>query len=92
MNKQQIIDKLQSHLVDKGTIYPKWELKEIVESLLAIISDSQKQGEDVSLSNFGRFSIKVHKGRKFHNIHTGCIEYIPGKPIISFSVKKDRRK
>ena len=92
MNKQQVIDKLHKHFIDKGIIYPKWELNEITESFLSIVSESLEQGHNVSLSRFGKFSVKTHKGRNFHNVHTGCVEYTPDRKAILFSVKTGRKE
>lgn len=92
MNKQQVIDNLHLRLSEKGTIYPKWELNEIVESFLAVVSDSLEQGHNVSLTNFGKFSVKTHKGRNFHNIHTGRVEYTPDRKAILFSAKSRKQE
>lgn len=92
MNKKQLINKLQEQLSEKGTIYPLWELNEIAELFLDIISDSLKQGNDVSLHNFGRFSVRTHKGRNLLNIHTKRMEFAPDRKVIIFSIKKERKK
>lgn len=88
MNKQQVIDKLHSHLSDKGTVYPKWELTEIVESFLEVVSDSLEQGHNVSLTNFGKFSVKTKRSRKFYNIQKRETEQAPEKRVIEFNPRK----
>lgn len=85
MNKQQVIDKLHSHLSDKGTIYPKWELTEFVESFLEVVSESLRQGNNISLTKFGKFSVKTKKTRKFYNIQKGAIEQAPPKRVVEFA-------
>lgn len=88
MNKKQLIDNLQSLLSETGTIYPKWELNEIVESFLAVVSDSLKQGQNVSIVNFGKFVVKLHKSRSYYNINKGQMEHTLEKRSIVFTPNK----
>lgn len=88
MNKQQVIDKLHKHFIDKGIIYPKWELNEITESFLSIVSESLEQGHNVSLSRFGKFSVKTKKGHRFYNLPKGTTEFAPEKRVIGFALRK----
>lgn len=88
MNKQQVIEKLQSHLSDKGVVYPKWELNEVVDTFLSVVLESLDQGNSVSLTNFGRFVVKTKKSRTFYNIQKGVTEQTQEKRVVEFSLRK----
>ena len=84
MNKQQIIDKLSAKLSSQNTSYPKWELNKIIEPFLEVILDELKQDESISIANFGKFTVKVTKGRRFYNIQKNKTEFAPDKRTIVF--------
>lgn len=66
MNKDQLIDKI----VDK-TRYPKYQVKECLESFLDIVIETLKKGEKINLVGFGGFGVSARKGRKGVNPRTG---------------------
>lgn len=85
MNNQEIIDKLFDKLKSSGCRYPKWELIRIIDPFLEVIKETLEEGDHVRLTNFGKFAIKTHKGRKFYNIQSGRTEYTSDKKIIAFT-------
>lgn len=84
MNKQEVIDKLFDKLRSGGCRYPKWELVSIIDPFLEVIKESLEEGNEVRLTNFGKFIAKTKKGRKYYNIQTGAIAFTPDKRMIAF--------
>ena len=58
LTKIQIVESIHNE-----TGLPKNKSTEIVESLLEIIKKALASGEDVMISNFGKFRVKKKKGR-----------------------------
>ena len=91
MNKQDIIDKLSVKLSKKegkGVNYPKWELCGIIEPFLEIVLEALDNGEDVQLSNFGKFAVKENKTRNYYNMQKGKVELSSAKRTITFTPNK----
>ncbi len=88
MNNQQIIDKLSTRLSEKGIIYPKWEINAIIEPFLEIVMETLKNGENVRLTSFGRFTVRVQKQRNFYNVYSGNIEQAAAKRKVIFTPTK----
>ena len=84
MNKQEIIDKLFDKLRTGGCRYPKWELVSIIDPFLEVIKETLMEGDDVRLTNFGKFVVKVKKGRQYYNIQTRAMGITEDKRIIAF--------
>lgn len=84
MNKQEIIDKLFDKLKSNGCRYPKWELVSIIDPLLEVIKETLMEGDDVRLTNFGKFVVKTKKGRQYYNIQTRAMGITEDKRIIAF--------
>ena len=57
---------------------------EIVEALLEIIKDTLESGEDVLISNFGKFCVKRKDERKGRNPATGGIMMLAPRRIVTF--------
>ena len=55
MNKEDIIQELSKHLLDKK------QAKAAVENTIQIMKDALKKGDKVVLSNFGTFKTKSSK-------------------------------
>lgn len=84
MNKQEIIDKLFDKLKSNDCRYPKWELISIIDPFLEVIKETLMEGDDVRLTNFGKFVVKTKKGRKYYNIQTGSMDITKDKRMIAF--------
>lgn len=84
MNKQEIIDRLFDKLRTGGCRYPKWELNSIIDPFLEVIKETLAEGQEIRLPNFGKFAIKVQRGRKYYNIQTGKMGFTPDKRVIAF--------
>jgi integration host factor subunit alpha len=57
---------------------------EIVETLLEIIKSTLESGEDVLISNFGKFCVKQKEERKGRNPATGDDMMLAPRKIVSF--------
>jgi len=63
---------------------PKTKSSEIVETLLEIIKKSLESGEDVLISNFGKFCVKKKKQRRGRNPATGEDMMLRPRKIVTF--------
>lgn len=84
MNKQEIIDKLFDKLRNGGCRYPKWELVSIIAPFIEVIKETLVNGDDVRLTNLGKFIVKTKKGRKYYNVQTGSMDITKDKRMITF--------
>jgi len=57
---------------------------EAVETLLEIIKSSLASGEDVMISNFGRFCVKEKKERRGRNPATGDDLMLESRKVVTF--------
>jgi nucleoid DNA-binding protein len=64
------------------------EAADILNAVLASITDSVHAGESVVLANFGSFSKKVTSARKCRNPATGASVDVPSKTTIRFKPSK----
>ena len=60
------------------------ESAKIVETLLEIIKRTLESGEDVLISGFGKFNVKVKKERKGRNPATGDDMILPPRKVVTF--------
>lgn len=68
--------------------YAKWEVNKIVDSLLDSVSEVLQQGEEVDITGFGRFELKVRKARKTFHPRTKQPVHIPEKVSVGFAISK----
>jgi len=64
--------------------YPKNHSSEIVEILLELMKSSLESGEDVLVSNFGKFQVKEKKERKGRNPATGNDMMLEPRKVVTF--------
>ena len=57
---------------------------EVIETLLEIIKTSLESGEDVLISNFGKFGVKEKKARKGRNPATGEDMMLSPRKVVTF--------
>ncbi len=79
LTKIQIVESLHDE-----TGLPKNKSTEIVESLLEIIKKALASGEDVMISNFGRFCVKEKAERKGRNPATGDNLMLEPRKVVTF--------
>jgi len=63
---------------------PKNKSTEIVETLIEIIKNTLASGEDVLISNFGKFCVKEKRERKGRNPATGDDLMLEPRKVVTF--------
>ena len=71
--------------------YPKSQSFEIVESLLELIKKTLESGDDVLISNFGKFCVKEKKARRWRNHLTGEYQMLSPKRFVTFRCSRKLR-
>ncbi len=64
--------------------FPKNHSSEIVETLLELIKSALESGEDVMISNFGKFCVKEKGERKGRNPATGDSMMLAPRKVVTF--------
>jgi integration host factor subunit alpha len=67
------------------------EAAEIFARTIDTISDSLVAGEDVLISGFGKFCVKIKSARKGRNPATGESMNLPGRRVIKFKLSSALR-
>ena len=65
---------------------------EIVETLLEMIKSALESGEDVMISNFGKFCVKEKRERRGRNPATGEDMILSPRKIVTFRCSKPLRE
>jgi integration host factor subunit alpha len=71
-------------LVRQQTGLPKNKSTDIVETLLEVIKSTLESGEDVLISNFGKFCVKEKRERKGRNPSTGDDMMLEPRKVVVF--------
>ena len=79
LTKIQIVESIHNQIG-----LPKNKSTEIVETLLEIIKKTLASGEDVIVSNFGRFCVKSKKERRGRNPATGDDLMLEPRKVVTF--------
>ena len=79
LTKIKILELIHNHLG-----LPKNKSTDIVETLLEIIKSTLASGEDVMISNFGRFCVKSKKERRGRNPATGDDLMLEPRKVVTF--------
>jgi len=72
--------------------YPKNHSSEIVETLLELIKSSLDSGDDVLISNFGKFCVKEKGERRGRNPATGKDMMMKPRRVVTFQWSGRLRK
>ena len=86
LTKAHIVETIQNQ-----TGFPKNRSSEIVEALLEIIKSTLASGEDVMISNFGKFCVNHKDERKGRNPATGDDLMLASRKIITFKCSGNLR-
>ena len=86
LTKAKVIDAFQTN----G--FSKKQSDENVEAILKIIKDTLTSGEDVLISNFGKFQIKKKRERRGRNPATGDRLMLEPRKVITFKCSGWLRK
>ena len=87
LTKIQIVESIHN---DIGI--PKNKSTEIVETFIDIIKRTLASGEDVLISNFGKFCVKEKKERKGRNPATGDDLMLEPRKVVTFTCSGKLRK
>ena len=68
------------------TIFPKKRAGAIVDALFEILKSSLARGENVLISNFGKFQVKFKWARNGRNPQTGKDIVLNSRRVVSFRV------
>ena len=79
LTKAQIVESIQNK-----TGFPKNKSYQIAETILEIIKDTLISGEDVLISNFGKFCVNQKKERKGRNPATGDDMILEPRRVVTF--------
>ena len=79
LTKAQIVETIQNQ-----TGFSKNRSLQIVETLLEIIKSTLASGEDVLISNFGKFCVKEKRERKDRNPATGDDLMLEPRRVVTF--------
>ena len=79
LTKAQIVELIQNQIG-----FPKNRSSEIVETLLEMIKSTLASGEDVLISNFGKFCVKQKDERKGRNPATGDDMMLAPRKVVTF--------
>jgi len=79
LTKQTIIDKIS----EKNNQTPS-QAKDTLETFLEIIKSTLASGEDLMISNFGKFQVNEKTPRKGRNPATGKEMMLKGRKVVGF--------
>jgi integration host factor subunit alpha len=79
LTKAQIVDIIHEELP-----FPKNKSTEVVEGLIEIIKDTLEAGEDVLVSGFGKFCVKLKRERRGRNPATGNDLTLERRKVVTF--------
>jgi integration host factor subunit alpha len=79
LTKIQIVESIHNEIG-----IPKNKSTEIVETLIEIIKKTLAFGEDVLISNFGKFCVKEKRERKGRNPATGDDLMLEPRKVVTF--------
>lgn len=77
--KKELVRELAETGITQG------EAKTIVEDVVGEIHGCLSSGEDVQITNFGRFELRRHEGRTMKNPKTGEQHEIPDRYVVHFT-------
>jgi len=87
LTKIQIVESIHNQIG-----LPKNKSTEIVETLLEVIKKTLASGEDVLISNFGKFCVKEKAERKGRNPATGDDLMLEPRKVVTFNCSGKLRK
>jgi len=59
-------------------------VRKIYYGMVRTMSRELKGKQKIKLPDWGEFSLKIHKGRNFVDVNTGCIRQLSAKTVIKF--------
>ncbi|HEY9886645.1 MAG TPA: HU family DNA-binding protein [Vampirovibrionales bacterium] len=87
MNKSELVDSI----ADKAGLSKK-DSEKALNGFIDSVLDTIGSGDEVNITNFGAFKVKVRNARKGKNPQTGEVIDIPEKKVVKFSVGKNLKE
>jgi integration host factor subunit alpha len=87
LTKDQIVNSIASQIG-----FPKNHSSEILETLLEIIKKTLETGDDVMISNFGKFCVKEQGERMGRNPTTGEDLMMRSRKVVTFRCSRKLRE
>ena len=87
MNKKELISG-----VSKKSSLTKKEAKEVLYTIFDLIKDSLIKGDEVKITGFGKFSVKLRDEKVAINPQTKEKMILPAKRVASFKVGKELKE
>jgi integration host factor subunit alpha len=84
--KVHIIESIAEHIG-----FTKNHSSEIVETLIELIKRTLESGEDVLISNFGKFCVKEKKASRWRHHASGEYQMLPPKRLVKFRCSRKLR-
>ena len=81
LTKAEIVDSISDQIG-----FPKNHSFEIIEILLEIMKKTLESGDDVMISNFGKFCVKEKRERRGRNPSTGQEMILKPKKVVTFNL------
>ncbi|KPJ99310.1 MAG: DNA-binding protein [Desulfobacterales bacterium SG8_35] len=78
--KAELISRVHS----SASNFNKAQARQAVESILCILKTCLENGDDVLLSRFGKFNVKVKPARKGRNPQTGEPVILEARRVVTF--------
>lgn len=72
--------------VARKTPYAKWEINSLIDPVLNSILEALQKGDEVHISGFGRFKLKVSKARAMIHPKTKKRTFVPEKAKVVFAI------
>ncbi len=79
MNKKEFITE-----VNNKTGLTKKDCKLCLDAIIDVIKDALKQGDSVTLSNFGKFKVSEKKAKQMYSFVTGKTQIIQARKTPTF--------
>jgi len=79
LTKAEIVDSISDQIG-----FPKNHSFEIIEILLEIMKKTLESGDDVMISNFGKFCVKEKRERRGRNPSTGQEMILKPRKVVTF--------
>jgi integration host factor subunit alpha len=79
MQKVEIAEEIHKHVG-----LTKTQAADALESVLVLIKSALQRGEDVSISGFGKFTVRSKRARQGRNPHTGEAVMIAARRVLTF--------
>jgi DNA-binding protein HU-beta len=83
LNTSELID-----AIAEANDISKIKAKEIVTGVFSVITDAAKRGDEISISGFGKFSVKERPAREGRNPRTGETLKIAASKSLAFKMSK----